>query len=372
LVDIIELQLNPLVSKTPIYDLAEIIQSWQHVNGGVGQNNTNNFIKLIEDISRKYSDKAIFLNDYSQYAFNPGIGDTIVPFNFIFNNQDISLLPAPDYKQQALAYQAFIYISKYLVEENIDGFGVTEFTPWLQASWIEQVPIFKWVNTVGNNIWEKNEVLEKIQQTLLKNPLPNHFFSSPSNESFSGNINDIDTLVFFGSFLESQLNIDAKALSSVSNLFDGTDQLTNIERLQFSDISLALDVGPAQNAGSVYMLYKAAFNRVPDAVGMGYWIAEKDGGANIVTTIAQGFVDSPEFIAKYGANPSNSSYVNNLYLNVLDRPGEAEGVAYWNAEMNAGRVSKAQALVYFATLPEGAGNVAPLIANGIEYQEWVG
>jgi hypothetical protein len=157
-----------------------------------------------------------------------------------------------------------------------------------------------------------------------------------------------------------------------NNFAHVSDTLTNVERLSFSDTNIALDIGPSQNAGSVYMLYKAAFNRAPDTVGMGYWIAEKDGGANIVTTIAQGFVNSPEFIAKYGANPSNSSYVNNLYLNVLDRPGEAEGVAYWNAEMNAGRVSKAQALVYFATLPEGAGNVAPLIANGIEYQEWVG
>jgi hypothetical protein len=35
-------------------------------------------------------------------------------------------------------------------------------------------------------------------------------------------------------------------------------------------------------------------------------------------------------------------------------------------------VSKAQALVQFATLQEGAGIVAPLIANGIQYQEFLG
>jgi hypothetical protein len=147
---------------------------------------------------------------------------------------------------------------------------------------------------------------------------------------------------------------------------------SSIERLKFTDTNLALDIGPTQNAGSVYMLYKAAFNRPSDASGMGYWLAQKDDGANIVTSIAQGFVNSAEFIAKYGANPTNASYVNNLYQNVLGRAGEAGGVAYWTAEMDAGRVSKAQALVSFATLPEGAGNVAPLIANGIQYQEWLG
>jgi hypothetical protein len=146
----------------------------------------------------------------------------------------------------------------------------------------------------------------------------------------------------------------------------------NVERINFLDISLALDIGPTQNAGSVYMLYKAAFNRAPDAGGMGYWLAQKDAGANIVTSLAQGFVNSAEFIAKYGSNPTNLSYVNNLYQNVLGRAGEAGGVAYWTGEMDAGRINKAQALVQFATLPEGASLVANLIANGIQYQEWTG
>ena len=150
------------------------------------------------------------------------------------------------------------------------------------------------------------------------------------------------------------------------------DVLANIERLKFTDKNLALDVAPSQNAGSLYMLYKAAFNRTPDEGGMGYWLAQVDGGKNLVTDIATGFVKAPEFVAKYGTNPTNAFYVDQLYLNVLGRPGEARGVAYWNQELDAGRTSKAAALVAFATLPEGASNVASLIANGIAYQEWVG
>jgi hypothetical protein len=146
----------------------------------------------------------------------------------------------------------------------------------------------------------------------------------------------------------------------------------NVERLKFSDTNVALDIGPSQNAGSVYMLYKAAFNRAPDAGGMGYWLAQKDGGKNIVTDLAQGFVASKEFTDKYGTNPTNAAYVDKLYQNVLGRAGESGGVAYWNKELNEGNRTKAAVLVEFATLAEGASLVAPLIANGIQYQEWVG
>jgi Ca2+-binding RTX toxin-like protein len=195
--------------------------------------------------------------------------------------------------------------------------------------------------------------------------------------------NGIDTLIFgrtlsnsiiepwvlkndAGSPIGLGISVTNKLVPSISVKF------LTVERLQFLDTSIALDIAPTENAGSVYMLYKAAFNRPSDVGGMGYWIAQKDSGKNIVTDIAQGFVNSAEFIVKYGTNPTNASYVNNLYQNVLGRSGEAGGVAYWTGEMDAGRVSKAQALVQFATLPEGAGLVAPLIANGIQYQEWLG
>lgn len=186
--------------------------------------------------------------------------------------------------------------------------------------------------------------------------------------------NGIDWAVYGGQYSNYSISIGRTStyvLDKVTNR-DGADSLLNIERLSFTDIKLAIDIAPNQNAGSVYMLYKAAFNRAPDAGGMGYWLNQKDSGANIVTNIAQGFVSSAEFITKYGTNPNNASYVNNLYQNVLGRSGEAGGVAYWTAEMDAGRVSKAQALVQFATLPEGAQLVAPLIANGILFEMWAG
>ena len=165
----------------------------------------------------------------------------------------------------------------------------------------------------------------------------------------------------------------AKGVSIKSKLDPNVfSNFNNAERIAFLDINVALDISPAENAGSVYMLYKAAFNRAPDAGGMGFWLAQKDNGKNIVTDLAQGFVNSDEFIGKYGTNPTNASYVDKLYQNVLGRAGDAGGVAYWNQQLDTGNVSKAAVLVAFATLAEGAGIVAPLIANGIPYTEWLG
>jgi hypothetical protein len=196
---------------------------------------------------------------------------------------------------------------------------------------------------------------------------------SASNQVVDG-LSGMDTVIYAAARAQFKIGITGNQQVNVVNTSTPTrgDTLSNIERLEFSDSGVALDVGPEQNAGSVYMLYKAGFNRIPDAEGMGYWLAQVDGGKNIVTDIATGFVNSPEFAAKYGSNPSVPNYVDSLYQNVLGRAGESGGVAYWNQELDAGRISKAAVLVQFATLAEGAANVASLIANGITYQEWVG
>lgn len=209
-------------------------------------------------------------------------------------------------------------------------------------------------------------------------------YGDSGSDLFNGG-SGIDTSVYRGAFANYTMTKEVSFFNPTTNRkdliglqvkdnsgLDGMDGLVNVERLQFTDTNIALDVGPTQNAGSVYMIYKAAFNRPPDVNGMGYWLAQKDGGSNIVTNIAQGFVNSAEFTAKYGANPSNASYVDKLYQNVLGRAGEAGGVAYWNQELDAGKISKAAVLVQFATLAEGASNVASLIANGIPYTEFVG
>jgi hypothetical protein len=100
---------------------------------------------------------------------------------------------------------------------------------------------------------------------------------------------------------------------------DGFDKLSNVQRLQFADMTLALDI--SGNAGQAYRVYQAAFNRTPDSGGLKYWIEQMDKGMGLLEVAAR-FVDSDEFRSLYGTNPANASFLTKLYNNVLHRQPE--------------------------------------------------
>jgi uncharacterized protein YkwD len=145
---------------------------------------------------------------------------------------------------------------------------------------------------------------------------------------------------------------------------DGTDTLSGIERLLFSDGTLAFDNSKDDAAGRGYLIYRAAFDRVPDAEGLGYWIRELDRGQDYGAVVAASFIASLEFITLNGANTSNAQFVNLLYQNVLHRAGEADGVAYWLKELDSGG-ARSNVLASFATSAENVTNIGPQINDGI-------
>ena len=140
--------------------------------------------------------------------------------------------------------------------------------------------------------------------------------------------------------------------------------LINIERLTFSDTSFALDV--AGNGGKAYRVYQAAFDRVPDLDGLGFWIKYMDAGMSL-TEVAGGFMASPEFKAMYGLNPSHENFVNKLYQNVLHRPGEADGVAFWLKALANPDVTYAGVLAAFSESNENQVGLIGVIGNGFAY-----
>jgi len=154
---------------------------------------------------------------------------------------------------------------------------------------------------------------------------------------------------------------------TVSNHF-GTENLTNIQRLQFSDTTLAFDINGG--AGQAYRLYQAAFGRTPDSGGLGYWIAQIDSGTTL-SSVSSSFINSAEFQKLYGSSTSNASFVNNLYQNVLHRAGDTGGITYWNNQLAIGE-SRADVLVSFSESTENKAGVIGSIQNGIHYTEWTG
>lgn len=141
-----------------------------------------------------------------------------------------------------------------------------------------------------------------------------------------------------------------------------THTYTSGARVQFDDGVLALDVEGVP--GQAYRIYNAAFDREPDEGGLGYWITNMDGGMNLLT-VATNFLNSAEFQSTYGAL-DNRGFVEQLYLNVLDRAGEAEGVAHWTNALNSGS-TRAEILASFSESGENKTNTAAQVDDGIFY-----
>lgn len=190
--------------------------------------------------------------------------------------------------------------------------------------------------------------------------------STSGNDTFDG-AGGIDTVVFAGNRASYTVSKTTNGWT-VSSTAQGTDSLSNVERLSFSDTPLALDTDG--NAGQVYRLYQAAFNRTPDKGGLGDWIYGMDTGMTLLQ-VSAGFVGSPEFQSVYGQNPTDSEVVTRFYQNVLHRNYEQAGYDYWMNQLQSGLQTRTQVLTGFSESPENQAQVIGVIQNGIEYTQHV-
>ena len=146
---------------------------------------------------------------------------------------------------------------------------------------------------------------------------------------------------------------------------EGRDSLEGIERLVFADTNVALDVGAGEVGGRAYRLYEAAFDRTPDAPGVGFWIGKLDAGVS-VTAVAQGFIDSQEYRAAYGSAMTHRELVTRYYTNILDRAPEQAGLDFWVGKLDSG-ATRADVLAGISESAENIKGSAALIANGFSY-----
>jgi hypothetical protein len=177
----------------------------------------------------------------------------------------------------------------------------------------------------------------------------------------------LDTVVFGMQRSGYVLSNDGGKVSVLDTIHGSTTLLANVERLQFSDKMVALDIGG--NAGESYRLYQAAFNRTPDKGGLGFWIDAMDHGQSL-KEVAANFIDSAEFRQMYGAAPNDSQYVDALYENVLHRTPDAAGYDFWLHALHI--APRAEVLVNFSESAENQAQVIGAIANGIEFTAWHG
>jgi len=175
----------------------------------------------------------------------------------------------------------------------------------------------------------------------------------------------LDTVRYLGARANYTISKNGTGFSVVDKTgSDGQDALFSVERLHFNDGSVALDVDG--NAGQAYRIYQAAFNRAPDATGLGFWINTMDSGGTL-KGVAEGFIGSPEFKTMYGSNPSNADMLTKFYENVLHRQADAGGYSYWLNLLDGKTLTAAEVLVEFSESPENQNALIGLIGNGFAY-----
>ncbi len=130
------------------------------------------------------------------------------------------------------------------------------------------------------------------------------------------------------------------------------------------DAAAAYDLGhtpPVQLNPELVGLYVADFGRAPDADGVAYWQAQLRAGVTI-ETVAASFAQQPEHAAGVAA----------AYQNALGRAPDAAGAAYWQGELDAGRTT--QAGLVLALMRGAQGQDAHYLANreavGAYYAGW--
>jgi hypothetical protein len=219
-------------------------------------------------------------------------------------------------------------------------------------------------------------VLNQIETWLAEDDAPNAtgptitgtqnnetFTVTRPTETFDG-LGGVNTVVFSGSLSQYTLTQSSGSISVLNTASgqNGTETLINIQQAKFSDYTVVFDLHSSQDQ-LVYELYQAAYDRIPDNGGFRYWANVADSSNASAIALADAFISAPEFSQKYGNAPDNSTYVSELYTNVLGRIPDPAGLNYWISQANAG-VARDQLLVDFATSPENVSLIGQHIADG--------
>ncbi len=101
--------------------------------------------------------------------------------------------------------------------------------------------------------------------------------------------------------------------------------------------------------GEISRLYLALLDREPEADGLDYWVDRRMDGMPLTEMIAF-FRVSPEFQQTFGqmVNAPTADWVEFMYVEVLERPSDAAGNDFWVDLVDSGRATKEDLILFFA------------------------
>ena len=211
---------------------------------------------------------------------------------------------------------------------------------------------------------------DAVIENAIGTPLADTFVGNGANNSLTGGGGDdtvdgaggIDTAVFTGARNAYVIagSGSGRSVADGTSGRDGTDSLTNIERLKFSDGSLALDLDG--NAGKVAKILGAVFGAASiarkDFVGIGLSII--DGGMN--------YEDLCALAVKAAGKSTNADVVELLWSNVVGGSIPADQKANFVGLLDKGMtIGRLTSIAADTTLNTEKIGLIGLAQTGIEY-----
>lgn len=153
--------------------------------------------------------------------------------------------------------------------------------------------------------------------------------------------------------------------------FSGTDSFTyTVEDAAGAQATgtVSIEVAPIDPALEIARftgyLYETGLGRFPKTEGLNFWAQPLIEGRRSEERVANDFLTSPEFAAKFGAPDtlSDRELVETLFRNQLGRDGAEAGIDFWEGNLARPGFSREDLLIAFAESPENQLN-APGIAD---------
>ncbi|GEP02298.1 DUF4214 domain-containing protein [Methylobacterium oxalidis] len=137
-----------------------------------------------------------------------------------------------------------------------------------------------------------------------------------------------------------------------------TSTLTNVDVIKLTDGSTIVNASTVDEA-IISRMYVAVMDRTADANGLYYWWDQYNSGKLSLEQIGEQFLGAPEAGSHgLGSTVTNEQFVNAVYQNLFGRTADAGGLAYWSNELATGGMSRADLLLGLTSTAEGAGATA--------------
>ena len=204
---------------------------------------------------------------------------------------------------------------------------------------------------------------------LIGNSASNHLTGGTGDDTFVGGAGDdvmlggagIDRVIFRGALGQYELGaLPSGVMTSGNVLGEGLDVLGAIERLVFTDVSLAVDM--TGNAGFVARVFAAVFGEemLVHRGGVGKALDIVDSGNYTEEEMMQMALD-----AQLGPGASNAAVVDLLYTNVVGHPPSAQVRAHYVEILESGEMTQAELGLMAADII----GIPDIAANGLIYFE---